>query len=302
RSRIWICVACELLGKWMSSPDAATFDETRCGRVPASNSVEWGPQKKRERLASQSRRITTENTASLDMNLVLRWMGGHLARYLAQPIRGAHTATTSLEQLGAALRHGDVLLVEGNTRVSTAIKYLTQSTWSHAMFYIGDALGPPASGEAPRVLVEADTLHGIRAVPLSETAGLNTRICRPVGLSKEDLQKVIQFAISHIGGRYDLKNVFDLARYLIPTPPVPTRLRRRLIAFGSGDPTRAICSTLIAEAFQSVHYPILPDVSYVHDGTPGCNDCYHEVMHIRHYSLFTPRDFDISPYFQVVKP
>jgi hypothetical protein len=145
-------------------------------------------------------------------------------------------------------------------------------------------------------------LYGIRAVPLSEVVGMNTRICRPVGLSKEDLQKVIQFAISHIGGRYDLKNVFDLARYLIPTPPVPTRLRRRLIAFGSGDPTRAICSTLIAEAFQSVHYPILPDVSYVHDGAPGCNDCYHEVMHIRHYSLFTPRDFDISPYFQVVKP
>ena len=236
------------------------------------------------------------------MNPMLRWMGGHLARYLAQPIRGNQTATLSPEQLGAALRPGDVLLVEGNTRVSTAIKYLTQSTWSHAMFYIGDALGPPPAGEAPRVLVEADIVHGIRAVPLSEIAGLNTRICRPVGLTKEDLQKVIQFALARIGGRYDLKNVFDLARYLIPTPPVPTRLRRRLIAFGSGDPTRAICSTLIAEAFQSVHYPILPDVEYVHDGTPGCNDCYYEVMHIRHHSLFTPRDFDISPYFQVVKP
>jgi len=236
------------------------------------------------------------------MNPVLRWAGGHLARYLSQPIRGVQTATSSLEQLGAALRPGDVVLVEGNTRVSTAIKYLTQSTWSHATFCVGNALGPPYAGEAPRVLVEADIVHGIRAVPLSDVAGMNTRICRPVGLSKDDLQKVIQFAISRIGGRYDLKNVFDLARYLIPTPPVPTRLRRRLIAFGSGDPTRAICSTLIAEAFQSVHYPILPDVSYVHDGTPGCNDCYHEVMHIRHYSLFTPRDFDISPYFQVVKP
>jgi len=236
------------------------------------------------------------------MNPVLRWMGGRLARYLAQPIRGSQVATSSIEQLAAALVPGDVLLVEGSTRVSTAIKYLTQSTWSHAMFYIGDALGPPAAGEKPRVLVEADILYGIRAVPLSDVSGLNTRICRPVGLSKEELQKVIKFAISRIGGHYDLKNVFDLARYLIPTPPVPTRWRRRLIAFGSGDPTRAICSTLIAEAFQSVHYPILPDVSYVHDGTPGCNDCYHEVMHIRHYSLYTPRDFDISPYFEVVKP
>jgi hypothetical protein len=25
-------------------------------------------------------------------------------------------------------------------------------------------------------------------------------------------------------------------------------------------------------------------------------------MHIRHYSQFAPRDFDISPYFEVVKP
>ena len=82
------------------------------------------------------------------MNPVFRWMGGHLARYLSQPIRGAQTATVSLEQVEAALRPGDVLLVEGKTRVSTAIKDLTQSTWSHAMFYIGDALGPPPARSA----------------------------------------------------------------------------------------------------------------------------------------------------------
>ena len=29
---------------------------------------------------------------------------------------------------------------------------------------------------------------------------------------------------------------------------------------GSGDPTRAICSSLIAAAFGSVRYPVLPDV------------------------------------------
>ena len=236
------------------------------------------------------------------MNPVLRWMGGRLARYLAQPVRGAQVATSALDLVAAALRPGDVLLVEGNTRVSTAIKYLTQSTWSHATLYIGDALGRPAEGGEPKVLIEADIVHGVQAVPLAAVSGLHTRICRPVGLSHEDVQKVIAFAVSHIGGKYDLKNVFDLARYLIPTPPVPVRFRRRLIAFGSGDPTRAICSTLIAEAFQAVHYPILPEVTYVHDGTAGCNDCYQEVMHIRHYSLFAPRDFDISPYFQVVKP
>jgi hypothetical protein len=25
-------------------------------------------------------------------------------------------------------------------------------------------------------------------------------------------------------------------------------------------------------------------------------------MHIRHHSLYTPCDFDLSPYFQIVKP
>gem|GEM_PF-2001618 len=27
-----------------------------------------------------------------------------------------------------------------------------------------------------------------------------------------------------------------------------------------------------------------------------------EILHIRHHSLFAPRDFDLSPWFQIVKP
>ena len=27
-----------------------------------------------------------------------------------------------------------------------------------------------------------------------------------------------------------------------------------------------------------------------------------EILHIRNYALYTPRDFDLSPYFRVVKP
>jgi len=33
-----------------------------------------------------------------------------------------------------------------------------------------------------------------------------------------------------------------------------------MLALGSGDPTRAICSSLIAEAFQSIKYPFFPTV------------------------------------------
>jgi hypothetical protein len=187
-------------------------------------------------------------------------------------------------------------------RISTAIKYLTQSTWSHAALYMGDVLGRhTATGEALE-FVEADIVEGVRAVPLSEFAGLATRICRPVGLRANDLQRVIAYAVERIGQRYDLKNVFDLARYLLPTPPVPSRWRRRMLALGSGDPTRAICSTLIAQAFQSVRYPILPEVSLVPADDPNCAACVRELLHIRHHSLFTPRDFDVSPYFEIVKP
>jgi Permuted papain-like amidase enzyme, YaeF/YiiX, C92 family len=237
------------------------------------------------------------------MNSLLTKLGRRIAKYLSEPTRqGTQVATTTPTSLAAALRPGDVLLVEGNTRVSVAIKYLTQSTWSHATLYIGDALGPAAPGEEPKVLIEADIVEGVRAVPLSMYAKMHTRICRPVGMSPEDLRKVIDYVISRTGHRYDMKNVWDLARYLLPTPPVPVRWRRRMIGLGSGDPTRAICSTLIAQAFQSVGYPILPDVVMEKTGDPACLDCYRETLRIRHYSLYTPRDFDISSYFEIVKP
>lgn len=66
--------------------------------------------------------------------------------------------------------------------------------------------------------------------------------------------------VERIGCTYDMRNIIDLARFLLPTPPVPVRWRRQMIALGSGEPTRAICSTLIAQAFQSVRYPILPSI------------------------------------------
>ncbi len=230
-------------------------------------------------------------------------IGRAIARYLDQPSPGYQPlATSSPEQLRCTLQPCDVLLVEGNRRISTAIKYLTQSTWSHAALYIGDRLAREPADPDPPVLLEADLLRGACIVPLSHYAHFHTRICRPVGLTESDRERIIEAAVARIGQQYDLKNIIDLARYLLPTPPVPVRWRRRMIALGSGEPTRAICSTLIAQLFQSVHYPILPRVETRPAPRSGCDDCVQEILHIRHHSLFAPRDFDISPYFQVVKP
>ena len=225
-----------------------------------------------------------------------------LARYLSAPVANYRPLTTSPpSQLASALRPGDVLLVEGNTRISNAIKYLTQSIWSHAALYVGPMPNAFNDGENEPVLVEVDMVSGVIAVPLSAYAAFHTRICRPEALRAEDAKRVVEYAVSRLGQTYDLKNLIDLARYLLPTPPLPRRWRRRIMALGSGDPTKAICSSLIAQAFQSVGYPILPDMIRRRDD-PGADDHNRELLTIRHFSLYSPRDFDISPYFQVVKP
>ncbi len=234
---------------------------------------------------------------------LLQSIGRALARYLAAPgRREVRVATCRPELLAATLRRGDVLLVEGSSRFSTAVKYLTQSTWSHAALCVDDSAGVEPADPAAIGLIEADVVDGVRRVSLEPYARLHTRICRPVGLAADEIDRVVAYAEARLGHRYDLKNIVDLARYLVQTPPVPTRWRRRMLALGSGDPTRAICSSLIAQAFQSIRYPILPEVVYRHSGDPGCDDCYDELLHIRHHSLFAPRDFDISPYFEIVKP
>jgi hypothetical protein len=229
-------------------------------------------------------------------------IGRAVGRYLSQPVSNYRPLTTcEPDILAATLRPGDVLLVDGNTRVSAAIKYLTQSTWSHAALYVGTGIDSNGSGEPEPMLVEVDMVDGVRAVPLGQYAPCHTRICRPAALTREDARRVVAYAMSRLGHTYDLKNMIDLARYLLPLPPLPSRWRRCMLALGSGDPTKAICSTLIAQAFQSVGYPILPAMVR-RNSDPGADDHNREILTIRHYSLYTPRDFDISPYFDVVKP
>lgn len=236
------------------------------------------------------------------LNMLLRRMGRALADYLSRPSAAYRpVATADPRHLAEMLRPGDVLLVEGDLRISTVIKYLTQSRWSHAALYVGDALHGQGSGDDTPVVVEADLLRGVQAVPLSKYAGFHIRICRPVGLAPEDLERVIAAVVSRIGQAYDLKNVVDLARYLLPIP-VPGRLRRTVLELGSGEPTKAICSTLIAQAFQAVRYPILPRVTRLPASEPSCADWVMEILHNRHHSLYAPCDFDLSPYFQVLKP
>lgn len=228
---------------------------------------------------------------------MLDTIGKVIAGYLQKEVPGYEPFTPSdPEHLRGIVAPGDVVLVEGNSRISGIIKYLTQSTWSHSALYVGPIDGASEPNGEPHVLIEAEVGEGVISSPLSKYYPYHTRLCRPVGLSYEDRTTVCRYAINRIGFGYDTKNIVDLMRYLIPLP-VPQRWRRRLIAFGSGDPTKIICSALIAQAFDAVRYPILPKIT-----RGGSRQARREILHIRDSSLYMPRDFDISPYFNIVKP
>jgi len=242
------------------------------------------------------------------INWVKQATGSKLAGFLSKRLPGyKRFESTSIDQTASVLRTGDILLVDGNTRISTAIKYLTQSSWSHACLYVGRG----GESSSASTLLEADLQAGVRLVEPNYYADANLRICRPVGLSDEDRDALVSFALSKLGHQYDKKNVFDLMRYLIQKPAVPNRLRRAMIGLGSGEPTKAICSTLIAESFQSIDYPILPIQDFVVDkagkhftldGETIGRDGEVPVYYRRHFTHYTPRDFDLSPYFRIVKP
>ncbi|BEV45605.1 hypothetical protein CRBSH125_17880 [Afipia carboxidovorans] len=195
------------------------------------------------------------------MGFVLDTIGKMLAGYLQREVHGYEPFTPSEpERLSHLLREGDVLLVEGNNRIAGIIKYLTQSTWSHSALYVGPIDGASEPDGEPHVLIEAYVGAGVITAPLSKYFTYHTRICRPVGLSFEDRNTVCRYAINRVGFGYDTKNIVDLIRYLVPLP-VPQRWRRRMLSLGSGDPTKIICSALIAQAFGAVRYPILPRIT-----------------------------------------
>lgn len=225
------------------------------------------------------------------------------------------------DNLRRHIKKGDVVLVEGDQRVSEVIKYLTQSSWSHAAIYVGDEIWRrnPAlrhvlrnefGDDAQHLIVEALVEDGVVASPLSKYLDFNIRVCRPYNLHRDDLRTVLDDVIDQIGYRYDVKNLIDLARYFLPVSLVPRRFRQRALIFGSGVPTQVICSSLIARAFGKVRYPILPEVTPGDPppATPRGLQWFRRrpgsvpgLFRTAPITLTTPRDFDISPYFEIVK-
>ncbi len=257
----------------------------------------------------------------------IAYLLNRLVRFAAELLSKQVTGYTvpfpnDLAQLARLIRKGDVLLVEGNERISEVIKYLTQSSWSHAALYVGDeavrrdpSLREKFGADADHLLVEALVNNGVVLTPLANYREFNIRICRPWGLTAADQRAVVDYALDNVGKQYDLRNLFDLARYFLPVSIVPARLRRQALEFGSTDPTRLICSSLIAESFARVRFPIVPRFeplppdfapprprpSLRFEWLRGRAAAPPGLMRRVASTLITPRDFDLSPYFAIVK-
>ena len=252
-------------------------------------------------------------------------MSDYAIGLLTKPIKSyALHAPNDIAALKRHIRKGDVILVEGNERISECIKYLTQSSWSHSAIYVGDepirrnpALKAPLVAqfgeEANFLIVEAVVEAGVVLSPVSKYRDFNIRVCRPFNLSAPDLAEVMDEVIRSVGDSYDVRNVIDLARYFLPVSLIPARFRRSALQFGSGEPTRVICSSVLAAAFHRVRFPIVPNYEQLPPesvepprrklwpirGKSGA--LQYGVLKMVSPTLITPRDFDLSPYFEIVK-
>jgi len=257
---------------------------------------------------------------------VLReWVYRRIARFLEQ--RVGRTERLYRNDVALLKRHigkGDVLLVEGDQRISAIIKYLTQSSWSHAALYIGDELVRRGGelrenaleqfgDEAEHLVVEA-LMEGVVVSPVAKYLEHNVRICRPHRLRAAHLRSILDESIRAIGWRYDMRNITDLARHLISATLAPNRYRSEGMVFGSGIPTAVICTSLIGRLFHQVGFPVLPSVTPSErdaESEPGRRSWWRTLTRRAEHpggvyrrldpSLLTPRDFDLSPYFEVIK-
>ncbi|MCK5894212.1 MAG: hypothetical protein KAG53_07335 [Endozoicomonadaceae bacterium] len=209
------------------------------------------------------------------------------------------------ERIRYELKPADVLLIEGQSRVAGVIKQVTQSPWSHAALYIGklhdiedkrlrEYVNKSYDGNnEDQLIIESELGFGTVIRSLQVYEGKHVRICRPNGMSYRDGQQVIHYSVSRLGHEYDIRQILDLLRFLLPYRVIPSRWRSSLFSNKSGQATRTVCSTMIAEAFSFIHFPILPLVKL--NGKKGV-----QIFH-RNPKLCTPRDFDYSPYFTIIK-
>ncbi|OGT45621.1 MAG: hypothetical protein A3E82_08995 [Gammaproteobacteria bacterium RIFCSPHIGHO2_12_FULL_38_11] len=228
-----------------------------------------------------------------------------LSHYLLKDITPSRAFLCDFSRICHEVRTADILLIEGRNRISHIVQYVTQSPWSHAVLYIGKIynIDDPKLREfvqehykgslSEALIVEAMVGQGTIIVPISKYKGEHIRLCRPTGLSHSDAQKVVEYAVNSIGRKYSIRHFFDLGRFLLSSKFIPRSWFSSLFQNTPGKVRQDICSAMIAKAFVAVKFPILPLIRQ--------NAKRDLEMIRRNPKLYTPSDFDYSPYFDIIK-
>jgi len=236
---------------------------------------------------------------------MINWVRNAIVNWLEHEKPLPNTPLCDFERISREVKACDVVLIEGRSRVSEVIKMITQSSWSHAALYIGRLhdIEDPAVREAlekhydgwaeKQLIIESELGMGTVVRPLTVYEQEHLRVCRPRGLGYRDSQSVITYAVSQLGTAYNVRQIFDLARFFFPWFIMPRRWRSSLFSTKPGKSTQTVCSTMIAEAFGSIQFPILPLVKRIEDDRVQ--------LFRRNPKLCVPRDFDYSPYFDIIK-
>jgi hypothetical protein len=236
---------------------------------------------------------------------VTEWIIEKIGHWLLKQDPPKRAYLCDFDKICQKIHRADVLVVDGRSRVSKIIKHVTQSPWSHAALYIGCLRDIKDQQIRNRIkqyydynldqqlLIESEISNGTIISPIEKYKDDHIRILRPEWLAPEDVNKVIGFSLSRLGRKYDVRHLLDLARFLFPWGVFPRKWRSSLFQHNAMQPTEDICSSMIADAFESVHYPILP---WIQENSKNQLELIR-----RNPRLYTPSDFDYSPFFSIIK-
>lgn len=236
----------------------------------------------------------------MDLNGFYNWC----CDFLQHDRPGSIIRLSDFDRLSRTLQPGDVILIDGRSRLDEALKSVTSSRWSRAILYLGQPhdIADPAlrrqlaeylpCGPDTRLILSARLDSGITLQSLSLLEHEHLRICRPRSLDNEERQALIRHAISRLGVGTQ-RSWFSVITLLLPWSLLPRRWRCSSFAALAGSLLRQITGTPVGEAFNFVQFPVMPLVKQERDGASH--------LYSRQPGIYFASDFDHSPYLDIVK-
>ncbi len=237
-------------------------------------------------------------------NIMLKQLKNKLFSFITKEHAGDEIFPCDFEKICALIKPGDVVLIQGRNRLSFAIQYVTKSIWTHAAICIGklkdiqdetlkEHIEKHYQGSSNEILiVEGIAGKVIKVSRLSHYKKYHLRLCRPINIAEKNLQQALTYAMSAVGHEISLWQIGNLFKLLLFWTILPNWVFAGFYKPKQGFRPK-ICSSVIAEAFASAKFPILPSISRDREGKHHLTPTDPQ--------FFVPTMIDYSPYFEIIK-